>query len=215
MQVLFLPFFIFFSQLSYIDMGAEFMNHVIHLITANLRNIFRTVCTAISSCIRDTNLRFVLVAAFLGTLNHFLYFLSGQSAIVALFCPVNESVWEHLKLLYFPFLFVSIWEYFSLRPAALHFFYCRYLGVVFGMLFTVFVFYTYSGILGRNFLVLDILLFYSSVIFSFGMSEYFTDRLHTSRETDSTFVISLWMITAFFFFVFTCFPPDLPLFYSA
>lgn len=46
------------------------------------------------------------VAAFLGTLNHFLYFLSGQSPIVALFCPVNESVWEHLKLLYFPFLFV-------------------------------------------------------------------------------------------------------------
>ena len=191
------------------------MNHVIHLITVNLKNIFRTVCSAISSCIRDTDLRFVLVAAFLGTLNHFLYFLSGQSAIVALFCPVNESVWEHLKLLYFPFLFVSIWEYLSLRPETLHFFYCRYLGVVFGMLFTVSVFYTYSGILGRNFLVLDILLFYSSVIFSFGMSEYFTDRLHTSRETDSTFVISLWMITAFFFFVFTCFPPDLPLFYSA
>lgn len=195
-------------------MGAEFMNHVIHLITVNLRSIFRTVCTAISSCIRDTDLRFVLAAAFLGTLNHFLYFLSGQSAIVALFCPVNESVWEHLKLLYFPFLFVSIWEYLSLRPAVLHFFYCRYLGVLFGMLFTISVFYTYSGILGRNFLVLDILLFYSSVIVSFGMSEHFAGSSHISRETDSTFVISLWVITAFFFFVFTCFPPDLALFYS-
>ena len=215
MQVLFLHFFIFFSQLSYIDMGAEFMNHIIHLITVNLRSIFQTICNTISSCIRDTDLRFVLVAAFLGTLNHFLYFLSGQSAIVALFCPVNESVWEHLKLLYFPFLFVSIWEYLALRPAVLHFFYCRYLGVIFGILFTVSVFYTYSGILGRNFLVLDILLFYSSVIVSFGMSAYFSGRSHTSRETDSTFVISLWVITAFFFFVFTCFPPDLPLFYSA
>lgn len=215
MQVFFLHFFIFFSQPPYIDMGAEFMNHIIHLITVNLRSIFQTICNTISSCIRDTDLRFVLVAAFLGTLNHFLYFLSGQSAIVALFCPVNESVWEHLKLLYFPFLFVSIWEYLALRPAVLHFFYCRYLGVIFGMLFTVSVFYTYSGILGRNFLVLDILLFYSSVIVSFGMSAYFSGRSHTSRETDSTFVISLWVITAFFFFVFTCFPPDLPLFYSA
>lgn len=215
MQVLFLHFFIFFSQSPYIDMGAEFMNHIIHLITVNLRSIFQTVRNTISSCIRDTDLRFVLVAAFLGTLNHFLYFLSGQSAIVALFCPVNESVWEHLKLLYFPFLFVSIWEYLALRPAVLHFFYCRYLGVIFGMLFTVSVFYTYSGILGRNFLVLDILLFYSSVIVSFRMSAYFSGRSHTSRETDSTFVISLWVITAFFFFVFTCFPPDLPLFYSA
>lgn len=191
------------------------MNPIIHHISANLKSIFRAACNGIASCIRGTALRFVLVAAILGTLNHFLYFLTGQSAIVALFCPVNESVWEHLKLLYFPFLFVSIWEYLTLRPEILSFFYCRYLGVIFGMLFTISVFYTYSGILGRNFLVPDILLFYSSVIVSFGMSAYFSGRSHTSRETDSTFVISLWVITAFFFFVFTCFPPDLPLFYSA
>ena len=156
-----------------------------------------------------------LVAAFLGTLNHFLYFLSGQSPIVALFCPVNESVWEHLKLLYFPFLFVSIWEYLSLHPVVLPFFYCRYLGVLLGMFFTVSVFYTYSGILGRNFLILDILLFYSSVIFSFGMSEYISGKTRSPHETEPGFVVSLWLITSFFFFVFTCFPPDLPLFYSA
>ena len=191
------------------------MNYIIHLIAINLRSIFQIVRNAISSCVRDTDLRFALVAAFLGTLNHFLYFLSGQSAFVALFCPVNESVWEHLKLLYFPFLFVSIWEYLSLRPAVLHFFYCRYLGAILGMLFTVSVFYTYSGILGQNFLILDILLFYSSVIVSFGISEYFTGRTHTSHKTDPAIVISLWVITAIFFFIFTCFPPDLPLFYSA
>lgn len=191
------------------------MNYIIHLIAINLRSIFQIVRNAISSCIRDTDLRFVLVAAFLGTLNHFLYFLSGQSPIVALFCPVNESVWEHLKLLYFPFLFVSIWEYLSLHPVVLPFFYCRYLGVLLGMFFTVSVFYTYSGILGRNFLILDILLFYSSVIFSFGMSEYISDKTRSPHETEPGFVVSLWLITSFFFFVFTCFPPDLPLFYSA
>lgn len=69
----------------------------------------------------------------------FPVFLSGQSPIVALFCPVNESVWEHLKLLYFPFLFVSIWEYLSLHPVVLPFFYCRYLGVLLGM-FLLFLF---------------------------------------------------------------------------
>ena len=87
------------------------MSHIIHYVTTNFKKIFHTVCTELISCIQGTALHFVLVAAFLGTLNHFLYFLSGQSPIVALFCPVNESVWEHLKLLYFPFLFVSIWEY--------------------------------------------------------------------------------------------------------
>ena len=75
-------------------MGVEFMSHIIHYVTTNFKKIFHTVCTEIISCIQGTALHFVLVAAFLGTLNHFLYFLSGQSPIVALFCPVNESVWE-------------------------------------------------------------------------------------------------------------------------
>ena len=73
-------------------MGVEFMSHIIHYVTTNFKKIFHTVCTEIISCIQGTALHFVLVAAFLGTLNHFLYFLSGQSPIVALFCPVNESV---------------------------------------------------------------------------------------------------------------------------
>ena len=186
------------------------MSHIIHKVTTNFKKIFHTVCTEIISCIQGTALHFVLVAAFLGTLNHFLYFLSGQSPIIALFCPFNESEWEHLKLLYFPFLFVSIWEYLSLHPVVLPFFYCRYLGVLLGMFFTVSVFYTYSGILGRNFLILDILLFYSSVIFSFGMSEYISGKTRSPHETEPGFVVSLWLITSFFFFVFTCFPPDLP-----
>lgn len=77
MQVLFY-FFIFFSQLSYIDMGVEFMKHIIHYVTTNFKKIFHTVCTEIISCIQGTALHFVLVAAFLGTLNHFLYFYPGS-----------------------------------------------------------------------------------------------------------------------------------------
>ena len=33
-----------------------------------------------------------------GTLIHFLYGLSGEFFLVGLLAPVNESVWEHLKL---------------------------------------------------------------------------------------------------------------------
>ena len=63
-------------------MGVEFMSHIIHYVTTNFKKIFHTVCTEIISCIQGTALHFVLVAAFLGTLNHFLYFLSGQSPII-------------------------------------------------------------------------------------------------------------------------------------
>ena len=40
MQVFFLHFFIFFSQLSYIDMGVEFMSHIIHYVTTNFKKSF-------------------------------------------------------------------------------------------------------------------------------------------------------------------------------
>ncbi len=48
-----------------------------------------------------------LAAAVLGTAWHFLYTLL-PCPLTALLAPVNESVWEHLKLLYFPPLAVGI-----------------------------------------------------------------------------------------------------------
>ena len=44
-----------------------------------------------------------LLTAFAGSALHFAYDLC-PSPLVGLFCPVSESVWEHLKLLYAPFL---------------------------------------------------------------------------------------------------------------
>ena len=43
-------------------------------------------------------------AAVLGTLGHFAYDWSGKSLPVGAFCAVNESTWEHMKLLFFPVL---------------------------------------------------------------------------------------------------------------
>ena len=53
-----------------------------------------------------------LLSAALGTLWHFL-FDWFPCALTALLCPVNESVWEHLKLLYFPPLAIAV--FLSLR----------------------------------------------------------------------------------------------------
>ena len=49
-----------------------------------------------------------LTAAVLGTLAHFAYRWSGGALLAGVFCAVNESVWEHMKLLFFPvFLFTA------------------------------------------------------------------------------------------------------------
>ena len=48
-----------------------------------------------------------IVAAAAGTALHFLYEVS-PNLISALLSPVNESVWEHLKLLYWPTLAAAL-----------------------------------------------------------------------------------------------------------
>ena len=49
------------------------------------------------------------VATFGGTILHFLYDWTGESILVAPFSGVNESIWEHMKLLFWPlFLFALV-----------------------------------------------------------------------------------------------------------
>ena len=57
----------------------------------------------------------IFFVSVIGTLSHFLYQLSGNSFLVGLFAPVGESTWEHIKLLFFPMLFYSLWMSVRLR----------------------------------------------------------------------------------------------------
>ena len=155
---------------------------------------------------------FAVAAILLGILNHFLYQLSKKAAFIALFCPINESVWEHLKLVFFPILFVSVLEYLRYRPEPVRFFYYRFLAAVCAMAATVTLFYTYTGITGRDFLLMDISIFLFSILFAFVMDAYFYRRSMQNTSQATTF--SLWIVMSLCYFVFTCFPPDLPLFFS-
>lgn len=46
--------------------------------------------------------RFIFISI-LGVLLHFTYEWSGDNPAVGLFSAVNESTWEHLKLIFFPY----------------------------------------------------------------------------------------------------------------
>ncbi len=59
---------------------------------------------------------FVLAA---GNLLHFVYDWSGQSPVVGVLASVNESTWEHMKLLTTPWVLWSIVEFAALRRTGL------------------------------------------------------------------------------------------------
>lgn len=56
----------------------------------------------------------------LGSLSHFFYQWSGNTPAVGLFSPVNESAWEHMKLVFFPVLLYAISGRLFLKNAPRH-----------------------------------------------------------------------------------------------
>ncbi len=89
---------------------------------------------------------------------HFLFdFIGGEPLWVGFFVNVNESVWEHLKLLFYPGILVGIIQYFIVGKKYENYISAKIIGIFSGMLGIVVSFYTYTGIIGDNFVVADIL----------------------------------------------------------
>ena len=113
---------------------------------------------------------YIILTVLLGSLNHFLYEWTGRNPFTALITPVNESTWEHLKLLFFPFLLFTVLEYYISRPRRSSFFTARLAGVLLGMLSIVLLFYGYTAVLGTHNLIIDILIFIIGVMVSYVVS---------------------------------------------
>lgn len=152
----------------------------------------------------------IIFVSILGTLFHFVYKWSGENFFIGLFTPINESIWEHTKLIFFPMLIYSllpnknIKEKYPCIDSAMIF------GSIFGVLSIIVLYFTYSGIIGFNAPVADILIFYLSVIFSF----FITYNLTLSCKAEKYFKIFqiLQIIMICLFIAFTLYPPDIPLF---
>lgn len=89
-----------------------------------------------------------LVLATMGILFHFTYQWSGNNTIVGLFSPTNESTWEHLKLLFFPMLLITIWDVLHGNTTT-GFLKKRIVSIMMGMLIIIILFYTSMGVSGR------------------------------------------------------------------
>ncbi len=93
-----------------------------------------------------------------GTLLHFTYEWSGKNTVVA-FSAVNESTWEHMKLLAVPWILWSIAEAVALRNADAPTLAARAAGALVGLAAIPVLYYTYTGVVGEHFLWADIAVF--------------------------------------------------------
>lgn len=145
----------------------------------------------------------------LGTLLHFTYDWFGNNPVIGAFSAVNESTWEHLKLLFFPTLIVTIVGAIYYKGRVPSYVCARLKGLLAAMVFTVTFFYTSMGLIGKNYAFLNILTFYVAVI----IGEFVVNRqikLAKPCDKDKSWII--WGILLICFIVFTYNAPEIGLF---
>lgn len=152
--------------------------------------------------------------AVLGTLLHFTYEWSGNNSLIGIFSAVNESTWEHLKLLFVPALIFAVFEYFLYGKKIKNFIAVKAASLLLGMATIIVTFYTYSGIIGEGFLWADILVFLLSVFVCYFFSAKLLNTQYLSSSTAKIWGIIAILLFIFLFVIWTFSPPQIALFVS-
>lgn len=142
-----------------------------------------------------------------GSFFHFVYDLTGQNFLVGLVAPVNESVWEHTKMVLLPTIL-----YWSVYPHKIdkNKWYTGLLSALLSSITTMlFVFYFYTSAFGIESLIIDILILLLSVTIGqlFGLHIYTYAK---GIKGAAVIIMAIVLIYAFW----TLFPPNIPLFTS-
>ena len=117
-----------------------------------------------------------------GNLLHFVYDWTGQSVAAGLFSAVNESTWEHMKLLAVPWILFSLAEYIAVRSGGVAA--PRAAGLLVGLAAIPLLFYGYQGVVGRDSMIVDILIFQVAVLLHQGL--IYNDILEKTGASSAT-----------------------------
>jgi hypothetical protein len=153
----------------------------------------------------------IVFIVIVGSMLHFTFELSGHQPVVGVFSAVNESVWEHLKLGFWPALVWALFEYRSIRESTNNFFFAKTVGIYLIPIVIPILFYSYTAVIGESVLVIDILTFVVAVI----VGQLVSYKLLTyAKLPDMLNKISLvaLVLLGVAFVLFTFHPPHLSLF---
>jgi len=140
---------------------------------------------------------FVIV---IGALLHFTFKWSNYNPLIGAFSAVNESVWEHLKILFFPMLLTTIIGYFYLDKPD-NYICNKTKGILLAFAFIIVFFYTYSGIIGTHYPIIDIISFIIAVIIGETYS-YKNIKLNNTCNNKLAIITLLTLTISFIIFTF-------------
>ena len=147
-----------------------------------------------------------------GTALHFLYQWSEESVAAAPFAAVNESVWEHMKLLFWPMLLWAGAERAVLGGYSRGFWPAKALGTLLGLALIPALYYTYTGALDVSVMWVDIAIFFVAAAAAFLAETRMLARDWRCRGGARASALVLLLLLSAAFVLCTFVPPRVPLF---
>jgi len=151
-----------------------------------------------------------LFIIFVGTTLHFTFAASGNNPIVGSVSAVNESVWEHLKLPFWPSILWLLAIMYPLRKTVNNFFTAKAIGIILTLTIIPVVFYSYTAFT-KEILAVDIATFMIAVIIGQIVSIKLYKQGNKSKLTEAVAMAAIAMLVIIFI-TFTFYPPRLPIF---
>ena len=145
-----------------------------------------------------------------GTLLHFLYEWLGEAIWIAPFSGINESTWEHMKLLFWPMFIFAIVQSFFFRDKK-DFWCVKLRGILLGLVLIPIIFYTYNGAIGKSPDWLNITIFFLSAAATY-LYEARRFNMQPLNCRSPKIPITILCIIALFFIIFTFKTPKLEIF---
>lgn len=158
-------------------------------------------------------LRGIPILFVLGTLMHFAYDFFNKSVIVGLFAAVNESVWEHTKMVLLPvILYWILYYYIKGRKYSIDknkWFQGALISLITSIISIPILYYFYTEAFGVEVMVIDILILLMANIFGqlLGLHVY-----KHGKGINAMTVINIFLVIILMYMVFTIYPPHIPLF---
>ncbi len=150
------------------------------------------------------------VTSFGGTLLHFLYEWLGEAVWIAPLSGVNESTWEHMKLLFWPMLLYAVAQC-LIFPEREEFWCVKLRGILLGLTLIPVLFYTYNGVIGKSPDWLNIAIFFVSAAIAY-LYEARLFRAESLRCRSPKAAIAVLCVIALLFVVFTFLTPGIGIF---
>jgi len=156
----------------------------------------------------------IAVISILGSALHFAFAWSGNWPPMGVIAAVNESVWEHLKIAFWPALFYALFEYPFFKGSAKNFVIAKATGIYVMPIAIVALFYSYTAIIGGDILIVDILIFVVAVALG-QLASYKLLTIGRLPPWLDKLGIVMVILLAVAMGVFTFYTPQLPMFRDA